>query len=231
MNALNKISNLFISAVFLIIISCSQNDNREITNAYLIISKLTKKLSVPVKLPPPIYPDSFIIDEVSKEYKIKGKWKTKKDSIENFESCGKELKNRSEELQNKKQVIEFYPYLYSIDVHTSLSNCSDKDYKELYKAATKNTDRIKLDISKIVVKRNDSLIYFNSELLDKNSRDFFKLHIALSFSNITFNEDFSKAVIMGSLNRSKLDGISILYFLEKKNNEWQIVCEEGLSIS
>lgn len=230
MNALAKISILFIPSVFVIVISCSKSDNKEIKNTYLIISKLTKKLSVPLKLPPPIYPDSFNIDEVSKESEIKGNWKTKKDSVEYFEHFGKELKKRNEELENKKQVIAFYPYLHPINVLTSLSNCHNMDYKELYGEAIKNTDSIKLDIAKIVIKRNDSIVYFNTES-DKNSRDFFKLQIVLSFSTVTFNEDFTKAVIMVSVSHGKLNGIAILYFLEIRNNEWQIVCEEGLSIS
>lgn len=230
MTALTKISTLFISSAFLIAISCSKSENEEFKNTYLIISKLTKKLSVPLKLPPPVHPDTFSIEEVSKEYEIRGNWKTKKDSVEYFKSFEKELTKRNEELENKRQIIAFYPYLHPIDVPTSLSNCNDKDYKELYRVATKNTDSTKLDINKIVINRNDSLVYL-TELYGHNSRDHFKLQIVLSFSTVTFNEDFTKAVIMASVSHAKLNGIAVLYFLEKKNNKWTIVCEEGLSIS
>ena len=52
-----------------------------------------------------------------------------------------------------------------------------------------------------------------------------------SFSNITFNKKYNKAIVAVGVSFGKLNGFSTLIYLEKKYFHWEIKCEETLSIS
>ena len=99
-----------------------------------------------------------------------------------------------------------------------------------------NLEKIKdiknIDISKISTKNNNSLLYFNEDLLIKDSKDFHEFDILISFSNIALNENLNKAIIICSVNMSKLSGVSTMFFLEKtKSGNWIIRFDKELSIS
>ena len=58
-----------------------------------------------------------------------------------------------------------------------------------------------------------------------------KYNMVLSFSRISFNKEYTKAIIIMGAGFGKLNGFSAIYFLEKKKEKWFIKCEKGLTIS
>ncbi|QTE21317.1 hypothetical protein [Polaribacter cellanae] len=53
----------------------------------------------------------------------------------------------------------------------------------------------------------------------------------LSFSNIIFNKNHNKAVIIFSVKYSKLNGFTSIVYLEKEHYFWEIICEKNLTVS
>ena len=89
-----------------------------------------------------------------------------------------------------------------------------------------------IDISKIKTNRKDSIFYFNKNILTKDSKEFNKFDFLVSFSQVIFNKNYERAIVVGAVSNSKLSGASIVYFLIKtENRRWIIEYEKGLSIS
>ena len=89
-----------------------------------------------------------------------------------------------------------------------------------------------IDISKIKTNRKDSIFYFNKNLLTKDSKEFNTFDFLASFSQVIFNENYERAIVVGAVSNSKLSGASIIYFLKKTENGcWIIEYEKGLSMS
>lgn len=202
--------------VFLILFSCKSDVRiQETEDLYQVISllydKSIKDVDVPFPPPPP------------------GEYKglTEQDSIR-IDSVIKKVK---EERANKRFIVAINPYLFSIKKEYKIDNCAEYNYFLKEKMITTNKDSIKLDISRINNQRNDSIIYFSNDLLENNSRDFYKFDITLGFSNVIFNAKKTKALIISGIGYSRLSGFSTLHFLEKRKNKWEIVCEKGLTIS
>ncbi|MET2986452.1 hypothetical protein [Aureibaculum conchae] len=209
--------NNFIFLVLLLTFSCNSENGNKGKNNYQVISLIYNKLAKPIEpvfpLPPPdslnyvfTSKDSARIDSLINQIK---KETAKRRFIVAIDSLNKPYPNVS---------------LNNID-----KNCSD--YIDILSKLQQQKDTLKFDISKIENTRNDSIIYFNKELLTKGNRDFFKFDILLSFSRIAFNKDYTKAVLQVSESRSKLAGNSSLYFLEKISGKWQVKCTKELSIS
>lgn len=101
----------------------------------------------------------------------------------------------------------------------------DKLYKEFI-----NSKKIdSLDIHKILPKNNDSLIVFREELLkNKVGVEFGKFNVLISFSKVVFNNDYSKAIIIGTKGFSGTNFHSLIYFLEKQNGKWVKKFEQTL---
>ena len=130
----------------------------------------------------------------------------------------------------KNITIAIYPFFTKVNSKT-LIHCLK--YKDLYNklVEVKNSNK-KLDLDKIKLD-SVKIIPFTEKMLIKGRKDFVLLgfDILFQFSDIVFNKDSTKAVVIFSHNTSTLSGQSNLYFLEKTNNRWEIKCIEGLSIS
>ncbi len=110
-----------------------------------------------------------------------------------------------------------------------MKDCSE--YHDVMDKLVEIKDSLKIDIDKIITKKNDSIIYFKKELLSKDTKEYIKFDFFISFSRIAFNKDFTKSIVKVSTNRSKLAGFSAIYFLEKKDSIWKVKCIKELSIS
>ncbi|MFK8060832.1 MAG: hypothetical protein AB8B78_12170 [Polaribacter sp.] len=101
-------------------------------------------------------------------------------------------------------------------------------FKELYKKFIKSNEKNYINLNKILSKNNDSLIVFNDKFLKKQSGvDYKNFNVLLSFSDITFNTDFTKAILAGTRSFSKTDTHSSIFFFKKKNGgNWKIIFEE-----
>lgn len=78
------------------------------------------------------------------------------------------------------------------------------------------------------------LKYLNStqsKILKKQVSQHQKGDASLSFSNIIFNKKTDKAVVLFSVEFSKLNGFTSIIYLEKEHYLWKIVCEKNLTIS
>jgi len=78
------------------------------------------------------------------------------------------------------------------------------------------------------------LEYLNStesNILKKSVNQHQKIDAQLSFSNIIFNKNTDKAVVLFSVKYSKLNSFTSIIYLEKKHYLWKIVCEKNLTIS
>ena len=227
--SVNKSSIIFL--LILLLFFCTNcNVKKSDNNEYEIVSLLIKEFVEPLNPSPPPYPDTFVVDSITFEYRIVGKWKSKEDSIKYYNDYATVLKKIKDDRKNKKFLIAIDSNFTSFESKVKLINCSE--YLDLIeKSKTSNRPNINVDIEKISKKKNDSLLYFKDELLESNSKDFYKFDVRISFSEIIFNENYSRATVIFSISRSRLAGATVLYFLEKINDEWQITCEEGLSIS
>lgn len=199
--------------IFLSLISCKKRQDLKSENLHKIITVLSDTLIKPIPPPPPpnlVQGEKYIHN--------------KQDSLNTIK--------RFNEYKVKTQIIAFYQTT-TMTIHPKKIrlNPSCIDYKILLDDFYSIQEKKEIDISKIKIKRNDSLIYFKEDLLEKGQKDFEKFNILLTFSNAIFNEKYDKAIIIGSINFSKLAGVKTLYFLEKKDNKWKIKCEKGLSIS
>ncbi len=104
-----------------------------------------------------------------------------------------------------------------------------QEFNTLYHTFLGNKKREIINIEYIDLQRNDSLVCFKNEFESSSKKDYLFIDKRLTFSNIEFNTNYTKAIIQVSYTTSKLSGISLIYFLEKINEKWQIVCEKGIS--
>jgi len=203
--------------LFIILFSCNIDNEKEEKNKYQILSLLYDRLAQPTDpvFPPPP-PDSL-------NYVF-----TSKDSARINSTIEKFIKERD----GRRQIVAIYPQLNPYIGGSRKERGKDcSEYDEAINKLISLKDSLKIDIDKIITRRNDSIIYFKKELLDEYSRDFYKFDALISFSRVAFNEDFMKAVVVGSISHSKLAGVSVLYFLEKINDTWEVRCTKELSIS
>ncbi|WP_408026642.1 hypothetical protein [Tenacibaculum litoreum] len=132
----------------------------------------------------------------------------------------------------RKKIIAFLPQIYASEKKNELqtiNKCTnDKALINLFLESEKN---IKIDINKVGNSKKDSLIYYTEKHKKMLGRGFNEIDMLLSFSNITFNKDYTRALLVVGVTFERLNGFSTLIYLEKENYHWEIKCEEGLSIS
>lgn len=68
----------------------------------------------------------------------------------------------------------------------------------------------------------DDVLFINNSITDDNLKKENKIDGVLSFSRVSFNEEKSRAAIIVSNNKGKLNSSLIIYLLHKTNNDWQI---------
>jgi PBP1b-binding outer membrane lipoprotein LpoB len=106
-----------------------------------------------------------------------------------------------------------------------------EDYEELLKQFISNKDTVNIDVSKITSNKYAFIIPYREDYKYLHRKGYDKFNINLSFSKVEFNKEKNKAIVIMGASFGKLNGFSALYFLEKKNGNWIIKYEKGLSIS
>jgi len=193
----------------------------EENNRYQIITLLFEELAKPVEL---VYGPNY-----------SGEPLTRKDSAHQdslFESIRKERAKR-------KFIVAIYPY-FTDDIYAkypSFKECpqyyklmEEADYLKKYEIRIDIGEET-FDINKLKNTRNDSIIIFKNELLNKDSKEYDKFNILISFSDIIFNDDYTMATIKVYHSYSKLGGESTLFVLKKIGDKWLIKCENVTGVS
>jgi hypothetical protein len=217
---------------YIIIVSisllCCGKGETEINNKYQIISllyeEMLRRTDYPPILPPP--PPLSNKGKNSQEYL---------DSLD-VKYVNSIRKMVSESFSKKelviRKIVAISPKLKPSKDLSSLSNVKFEEFKLLLGKFNLSNESENIDISKIYTPRKDSLVYFKKDLLETDSREFTKFDFLFSFSNIVFSKEYDKAIIICSGSRSRLAGVSIMFFLIKtKNGRWVIKYEKELSIS
>lgn len=135
-------------------------------------------------------------------------------------------------IENKKN-----QHIFAINLKMErYHNIKDEKLKEniigfdkLYKNFIVSKKKDFLNIHKILPQNNDSLIAFNNELLkNKVGVEFGKFDVLVSFSDILFNKDYSKAIIIGTRSFSGTDSHSLIYFLKKQKGKWKKTYKQAI---
>lgn len=204
--------------ILLIYISCNNLENKYEENKYQILDLIYGDYSK--------YQMDFFISPIEKppvpsslSYKLN--LSNKKDSLAKVKDYYK---------KEKKQIFAFDLKMnryHNIRERKLRENIIGFD--DLYKCFIISEKIDSLDIYKISPKNNDSLIIFKEGLLKKRvGVEFQKFDVFVSFSNITFNSNYSKAVVIGTRGFSGTDSNSIIYFFEKQNGKWRKLFEQTL---
>ena len=219
-----KAKTYIIILVFLTLLSCKKN-NDKIKNNYHIISLIYTNMLNQIDVLPPLPPPPPLIEG---EYSQK-----QRDSIDlSYLRLREKLTSENLKkglLKKEKKIIAISKEFMQIgDTNLKLND----DYSNLL-TKLESVKKIKqIDISKIKTNRKDSIFYFNKNLLTKDSKEFNTFDFLVSFSQVIFNENYERAIVVGALSNSKLSGASIIYFLKKTENGcWIIEYEKGLSMS
>lgn len=214
MNVISKY--IFIIFIFL---SCSEKEktNIEQENTYQIMGVLLnysrETLVLQPGFPPP--PNGYDYDF------------TTKDSLGMYKDFLRQTK--------KKQTIAFSSKTFTLSKKykdekvKTVKKCTSDNY--LMNTFLKPKRNIKININKISNLKKDSLIYFNDKHKKMLGAGFEEIDMILSLSNISFNENYTKAIIIVGVSYERLNGESRLIYLEKKHYNWEIKCEKILSIS
>jgi len=218
-----KAKTYIIILVFLTLLSCKKN-NDKIKNNYHIISLIYTNMLNQIDVLPPLPPPPLIEGEYSQK---------QRDSIDlSYLRLREKLTSENLKkglLKKEKKIIAISKEFMQIgDTNLKLN---DDDSNLLTKL--ESVKKIKeIDISKIKTNRKDSIFYFNKNLLTKDSKEFNTFDFLVSFSQVIFNENYERAIVVGAVSNSKLSGASIIYFLKKTENGcWIIEYEKGLSMS
>jgi hypothetical protein len=155
--------------------------------------------------PKPPKPDADLSFFENRQY-------SKNDSLEIFENWFKKA---------GKSVISIYPN--TIQSYPFLDNITCEGFADLLKYFILNKEELDIDFSKIKNSKYASIEKFESVFLDAENRDF---HIIYSFSPVSFNKKYDKAIVRFSATWGKLTGYSKVYFLEKKEGKWVVKCED-----
>lgn len=194
--------------------SCEQHIEEE-ENTYQIVSMLIKKTQRKSNLPPsfPPSPDKGTLHRF-----------TVKDSLNIYKYYF--------EQSFKSWVIEVNNNMSGTNTKYNLkSNCVYRS-NELLKHYYSLKNDVFLDINKISSANNlDSIINKDNSNKIYSDLKLGKPKMRVSFSRIAFDKNYSKALLVMSVEFGKLDGFSALIFLEKEYFHWKIKCEKLLTIS
>lgn len=210
--------------ILLVCISCDSNENKSDKNKYHILNLIYRDYSkyqmeffvFQAKQPPPPSNSSY-------------KGKNSKLNLLNKKDSLIKIKNYIRNKENQ----QIFAFDSKMKRYHNMKGRKLKEnmiaFESLYKdfVASKKIDF--LDINKITPQNNDKLTVFKSELLkNKVNVEFESFDVFVSFSDIIFNNNYSKAIVIGTRSFSRTDTHSFIYFLEKQNGKWEKVFEQTL---
>lgn len=134
--------------------------------------------------------------------------------------------------KNRRKNISIEPKTsIIINEKIDLINYCKLDKKRILELEKLNSlqEKVKIDIEKVFLLKNDSLIYFDKT--KSNYQKYSDVDLIFNFPKIIFNRSYSKAVVFIGVSTGKLSGVGLVYILEKNNYFWRVKCELGLTIS
>lgn len=129
---------------------------------------------------------------------------------------------------SKKENQQIFAFDLKMEKYHNFKNkkFSTIGYDSLFLEFIDSREQDSFVLKKLIPINNDSLIIYNKQYFTDNiGLDFENFNVLISFSNVIFNNTFSKAIIVGTIGFSKSDFHSTIYFLEKKINKWIIKFE------
>jgi len=212
--------------------SCSHrnvHEKHKVKIITLLINKFSAVSELPQKIPPrplPLYDSSNKLQIKQVEQIVhETAYGTLQDSLEAI----KHQKN----LVAKTQIITVDSILITPSYELKNLGSSCKPFFELYQEFIKNNKKGVFKLTNIKLNRKqDRIVSFNKEEFNQDKSRFYLDHdIIFSFSNIDFNRDFTRAIVEMYMGDSRLSGFGEVFFLERINKKWVIVCSQGLFIS
>ena len=216
--------------ILFIFISCNKKEKKIEKNKYQILNLIYSNFSKhemeffvfptkqPLDLPDGIDYRKLSTDTVYRDSlhdKLYSKKISRKDSL-------LKIKKYTDNKENQK----IFAFDLKMEKYHNLKDRERKKnktgFENLYKKFIESKKIDSLNIYEISPKNNDSIVIFRKELLkDKVSVDFKKFNVLVSFSDIVFNNNYSKAIVIGTRVFSGIDSHSLIYFLEKENGKWK----------
>lgn len=210
--------------IFFLFISCKNKENKVEQNKYEILNLLYKEYSKQ-QMEFYVFPINKTIPPPSSEYENKevGIYSnkiTKEDSLKKIN-----------QYLNTKENRQVFAFDLNMKKYQNLNNKKIKqkvlDFEKLFKKFITSKEKDSLNIKKISQNNNDSLIEYNEDLqTNKIGVEFTKFNVLISFSNIVFNDEYSKAILIGTRSFSGTDSHSLIYYFRKHNGKWKKVFEE-----
>lgn len=179
---------------FLSFFSCKIDKDSKLDNKIDLISSVVEEFSFPVPPPPP--PN---LNDVEISPKI------------------------IDSLKKVKMNIAIHPILFKPDLNNNIKlEKIEKPFKELFNQLQK-LNSVKIDNIKSINAKSRHFVVLADTIILKQSRDWKEYDIVYNISNISFNEEFDKAVCLIGVSRSALWGHVGVYFFEKKNGHWKSI--------
>ena len=122
-----------------------------------------------------------------------------------------------------KTYVSIYPK--SIKPPIELKDIVCDNFNDLTITFLNNKEVINIDFLKITPSNYGYLKKFNESYLSQKEKEFNSVQF---FSPVSFNKDYSKAILSSSITWGKLTGYTKIYFLEKRNKNWEIACEGSI---
>lgn len=183
--------------------SCQFNEKEKEKNTYEIISLLIDKAGRPIKPPPP------------------------PEGQEPFFTT-----NQIDSIMKQSQDVALFPVLEQEKKRFVKDDSYGEKFNNLLKKLATLNDEVLIDISKIEVPKAFKLDIVDTLLLKSDKRHINKNYdILIYFSNISFSDNYTKAVLSIGTTRGYLNGSSAIVFLEKKDGVWKIVYSKEYEIS
>lgn len=196
-------------------IACNSRTDAHINEKYEIISLLIDKHTVPILIPPPPPP-----------YGVKDTLLKKREFMLKYLN--------SDEWKNQKQIVAINKKLSDVnaeDIPNHDSNISF-EYKSIFDKFFNGVENGFLQIKKINPTRGNIFIeYPNIQTLKDNPKLWETFDLIVSFSDIKFNNDNSKAVVYMGISFGKLNGWNAYFLLEKRKKEWIVKYSRTFQIS
>lgn len=131
---------------------------------------------------------------------------------------------------------------FLVDIDTILRSPSNLGIKEkeitkylnfnkIYISFKNIKDSISIDVSKIPNNKYSYILPYDRGFYQLYPKKPYNSHFVILFTNIAFNQERDKAIIVMKLKKSRKSGFSTMYFLEKRKGKWSIKYEKRLTIS
>ena len=214
----------------MILTGCAKKDSKDHEHSIIkvlfdkFIDDHLKIIAFTPKISPPI-PDSNV--NLDSLYMLLEKERSiRKDTNKIIEKYIKE---------NGRFVVAVIPYQTSDSIEKEklfIQKCNTKFIsKESSKESVKDMKKNNINLTKIKDNKSAVILPYQDFYKETPRKGFDKYDIVMSFSNIIFNKNETKAFIIVGMSFDKLSGFSSLVYLEKEFGIWKVKCEKGLSIS